>query len=84
MIKAFDLILRWTLYPIVFGIMFGIYYLFILIFWFKKPELNIKKEFAQDPLGLHDICVGDFAYYSSWMMVFFVVCGFLLNLTMHN
>ena len=74
MIKIFDTIVRWTLYPLLFLILFGIYYIFTAIFWFKLPNVSIKKEFIRDPMGLHDICIADFAYYLSWM---FIGCAIL-------
>jgi hypothetical protein len=79
MIKILDAIVRWTLYPILFGILFSIYYIGSALFLFKLPDVNLKKECILDPLGLHDICIADFAYYLSWAVLIFVALGSLLN-----
>lgn len=74
---------RWTLYPLLFIILFGIYYIFSAIFFFKTPEVSIKKAFIRDPMGLHTICIADFAYYLSWMFIGFAILWYLLYKLMY-
>ena len=78
MIKIFDTILKWTLYPIMFGIVFGIYYIGTAIFFFKLPECDIKDEFKFD-YWHHKTMIGELSYVLSWMLIGVILLIFIMS-----
>jgi hypothetical protein len=76
MIKLFDKLVLWTIYPIVFGIILGFAYFIELIFFFKIPEIKIKEEFKDtDGAG-----IGFFAHFFSWViLIAFIVAYFTIK-----